>query len=77
MFVIFRLAAVRREKIVCAHSDIVTHGLQVVRYQLVRIVHQCCSTGGATSTELKCCTTGGVTSTVFIDRWRDIHGTQC
>ena len=77
MFVIFRLAAVRREKIVCAHSDVVTVGLQVARYQLLRNVHQCCSTGGATSTELKCCTTGGVTSTVVIGRWRNIHGTQC
>ena len=77
MFVMFRLAAVRREKIVCAHSDIVTDGLQVARYQLVRNVHHCCSTGGATLTELKCCTTGAVTSTVFMDRWRDIQGTQC
>ena len=34
MVVIFRLAAVRREKVVCAHSDIVTDGLQVARYQL-------------------------------------------
>ena len=28
MFVIFRLATVRREKFVCSHSDIVTVGLQ-------------------------------------------------
>ena len=73
MFVMFRLAAVRREKIVCVHSDIVTVGIQVARYQLVRDVNQYCPTGGATSTEL-CCTTGAVTSTVFIDRWRDING---
>ena len=77
MFVFFRLSAVRREKIVCGHPDIFTDGLQVARYQLVRNVNQCCSTGGATATELKYCTTGGVTSTVFIDRWRDINGTQC
>ena len=43
---IFRLATVRREKVVCSHSDIVTVGLQVARYQPVR------STGGVTSTEL-------------------------
>ena len=70
------MAAVRREKIVCAHSDIVTVGLHVARYQLVCNVNHRCSTGGATSTELKCCTAGGVTSTVFIDMWRDINGTQ-
>ena len=40
MFVIFRLATVRREKFVCSHSDIVTVGLQVAGYQLMRNVNQ-------------------------------------